>query len=281
MFIVAVTALIFLIVRERKRVGDSESVPTEQVDKPHWFMLENEKKVNWWNNFRWQSSPTNDEEHPEGSRTARIRAALNKSKKGKPLLPFANDSKAQASPRDTIALPLQSVHQTQSPDLLERGSKAPIYPAARASPPRVPTLTRTMYEGDKPEPRSPPKAIVTAGLSRSIMRGDRRGFPRSPAGRRKSWLTRGGQLRHPFLPLKDSDAPMASAPRTAFVDGSKPSYTLPVIPPVGESQRIPPPLPKRAPPPLNLDPESPRPVVRPSLPTSPRPRGIRIQSPAF
>lgn len=94
--------------RDRKKVEDSESVPTEQVDKPRWFMVDNENQASWWNNFRWQFSPTNDEEHPEGSRTARIRAALNKSKKGKPLLPFANDSKAQASPRDTIAFPMQN-----------------------------------------------------------------------------------------------------------------------------------------------------------------------------
>jgi hypothetical protein len=274
-FIALVTGLIFLIMRDRKRVKDPESVPTEQVDKPRWFMVNNEKS-NWWNNFQWQSSPTDDGEHPEGSRIERIRAALNKSKQRKPLLPIASVSKAQPSARDTIALPMQSVPQIQSSDLLERGSKAPIYPVAQVSSPQVPTLTRTMYEGDKPEPRSPPKAIVTSGLSRSIMRSDRRGFPRSPAGRRKSWLTRGSQLRHPFLPLKDSDVPTASVPKTA----SKPSYMVPVISPVVESKFVLPPLPKRAPPPLNLGPDSPRREVRPGLPTSPRPR-VRIQSPAF
>jgi len=277
-FIALVTGLIFLILRNRKKVEEPESAATEQVDKRQWFMVD-DKKVNWWNNFRWQSSPTDDAEHPEGSRIERIRAALNKSKKDKPLLPFAHDSKVQPSARDTAALPMQSA-QLQSSNLLERGSKAPIYPATQVSPPRVPTLTRTMYEGDKFVPRSPPKAIVTAGLSRSNMGADRRGLPRSPAGRRKSWVTRGSQLRHPFLPLKDSDVPMAPAPKSAFVEGRKPIYTVPVIPPVVDPKLVPPPLPKRAPPPLNLEPDSPRREVRFGLPTSPRPR-VRIQSPAF
>jgi len=278
-FVALVAGLIFLIMRKREKVEEPESALTEQVDKPRWFVVDNER-VNWWNNFRWQSSPTDDGEHPEGSRIERLRAALKKSKKDKSLLPIAHDSKARPSARDTITFPLQEVPKSQSSDLLERGSKAPIYPATQVSPPRVPTLTRTMYEGDKFVPRSPPKAIVTAGLSRSNMRADRRGFPRSPAGRRKSWVTRGGQLRHPFLPLKDSDVPIALAPKSAFVNGSKPSYTVPVIPPVVESKVVPPPLPKRTPPALNLELDSPRREVRFGLPTSPRPR-VRIQSPSF
>ncbi|KAF9534907.1 hypothetical protein CPB83DRAFT_221229 [Crepidotus variabilis] len=236
-----------------------------------------DSKKDWWPinlNLR-PATPKEQEEHPDGSRTARLREALNKMavKTGKPLLPVHNDksNKSEASPK--------------YPDVLERGYRAPIYPAQ----PQIPALTRTMYDGDKPQPRSPPKAVVTQGLARAFARHDRRGMPRSPAGRRKSWLTRG----HPFIPLKD-DAQVLPAPKTAASDAPviarkftmsqpraapKPPTTPLLAPPS-------PPKQKRVPPPLQLVEQFERRVrfglpssPRTGLPTSPRPQ--RTQSPAF
>jgi hypothetical protein len=280
--IAIIAGIVALILRSKNKVADAETaaVPAAQVEKPHWFMVDSKK--NWWpmNLGLRPATPREQEEHPDGLHSARLRAALNKmaGRSGKPILPTHNDK------RDLPSIPEPS---PRYPDILERGYRAPIYPTTE-----VPALTRTMYEGDKPQPRSPPKAIVTQGLSRAFARHDRRGMPRSPAGRRKSWLTRGA---HPFIPLKEN-AQVLSAPKTAAVDAPslthkftmskprvapKPPTTAPLLAPPS------PPKNKRVPPPLRLEEQFERRVrfglpssPRTGLPTSPRPRH-RAESPAF
>ena len=260
------------------------------------------EKMDWWRlSLKLGDKAKLDAELPEGSRIERLKAALNKKagREQQPVLPLHRDMKS--SPTETIALPLQSdPDQHRYPDVLERGYRAPLYPVQ--SPPRVPTLTRTMYDGDKASPpRSPPRALVTSGLTRSTTRNsDRRQLPRSPAGRRKSWLTRGNQFRHPFLPLKDSDAPLPqiSAPTPVPIDPSNPKLNYSVS--IGKPRTAP--LPpsdtlvpavsskgaaRRAPTPLQLAPGSAEPLgsgrgtglqARFGLPNTPRIN--RNQSPA-
>jgi hypothetical protein len=287
--------LYLLYRRQRQKVPEPES---GAIDKPHWFMVDGKNdKMDWWKlSNKVQEKAKLDAELPEGSRIERLKAALNMrpGKKQQPLLPIHRDTKS--SPTESIALPMQTDPEMQHryPDVLERGYRAPIYPVQ--SPPQVPALTRTMYDGDKAgHPRSPPKALVTQGLTRSIGRSVDRRLPRSPAGRRKSWLTRGNQFRHPFLPLKDSDAPLPtiSAPVPITVDPSNPKLNYSVSIGKPRAAPVPPPLlvppvpPKggarRPPAPLQLAPGSADIAsarhVRFGLPTSPRP--ARNQSPAI
>lgn len=159
------------------------------------------EKSQWWRNFRWQSSPIADSEHPEGTRIERIKQALGKKNRG-PILPLHKASNSLPSPPANL--------QPQYPDFLERGPKASLdHPSQQA-------LT------EKPQPRSPPKAIVTHGAPRKLVRSDRRGLPNSPKAWRKSRRSR-GSLRHPFLPLNEPEIP--SAPKTAGVDVLKSRFT--------------------------------------------------------
>lgn len=280
----------------RKKVHHPEE-GLASVDKPSWFMVEHEKNQ-WWSHFHWQSSEAGSQ-LPEGSRVERIKAALNR-KKGKPVLPLDNGIKSLPSPPEIIVAPRSP--SPQYPDIPKRGDKAPLHQPAQQPP--TPSLRRTLHPRNKEQLRSPPKAILAPGLSRALVRDDRR---RSPTARRKSWLSRAA-LRHPFLPLKDTDAPLVSAlPRTVGADLStvRPSVrNFPLRPsaesrskfgalrrpPLNLDQRFSPlkpimesrsklatPVPVKPvsrPPPLNLD-EEPRLEIRFGSPK------VRIVSPAF
>ena len=261
-------------------------------------MVEHEK-AQWWNHFQWQSLETGEpgSQLPAGSRVERIKAALNR-KKGRPVLPLDNGSKPLPNPPEIIVAPRPP--SQQYPDIPKRVDKAPLHQPPQQPP--TPTLRRTLYSRNKEQLRSPPKAILAPGLSRTLVRDDRR---RSPTVRRKSWLSRAA-LRHPFLPLKDTDAPLSAPPRTVGTDMStihsplrpsaesrgarvsiKPALRRPPLNldrkssplrPIAESRsRLASPVPVKPasrPPPLNLD-EEPRLEIRFGSPK------IRIVSPAF
>jgi len=285
--------------KTRAKEADPEAVePADSAEKPNWFMAD-DKKNKWWRISLTTAPPTPLEgsQQSEPGRIERLKVALNKkaARTGRPLLPMFKSP--QPSPRDTMKLPFQAIPEEplKFPDPLESGYRAPIYVADQQPAPHVPSLTRTMYDADgQPEPRSPPKAIVTQGKSRTHARNDKRAYPRSPATRRKSWMRRSGQPRHPFVPLKEEDIPVA---KTAAVEGSfMQSFSKPQARTVPEQQsdeesvyeESPPPMvpsKKRVPAPLNLPrlgeykhgfglPSSPR-----GLPSSPRPR--RVQTPVF
>jgi len=267
--IAIIAGVVALLIRRKNKAADAETaaVPTTQVEKPRWFMVDSKK--DWWsiNLNLHPATPQEREAHPDGMRTQRLKAALNKmsGRSGKPLLPMHND---KVAPLPTQSIPEPSQTTPKYPDVLERGYRAPIYP--------VPAITKTVYEGDKPQPRSPPKALITQGLARAFARHDRRGMPRSPAGRRKSWLTKGA---HPFIPLKD-DAHVLPAPKTAALDApslthkftmSKPRAAPrpPATAPLLQVALPSPPKNKRVPPPLQLEQSFER-RVRFGLPSSPR-----------
>jgi hypothetical protein len=308
--VAAIVGVILTIMRyRRKKVDHPEANLFNPVDKPSWFMVEHEK-TQWWRSFQWQSSETGypGSELPEGSRIERIKAALSR-KKGNPVLPPDNGSKSFPSPPEIIVAPRHP--SPQYPDFPKRGDKAPLHQPPQQSPAQLtPTLRRTLYRRNKEQLRSPPKAILAPGLSRTLVRDGRR---RSPAERRKSWLSRTA-LRHPFLPLKDMDAPLVSAPPRIIgtVGGhsplrpraeSRPEFGAPVSikpalrpPPLNLDQKTrlidkssplrfiaesrsklgsPVPVkPASRPPPLNLD-EEPRLEIRFGSPK------VRIVSPAF
>jgi len=304
--VVAVIAgIILTIMRHRRKKVYHPEADLASVDRPSWFMVEHEK-TQWWSHFQWQSPEVGEpgSQLPEGSRVERIKAALNR-KKGKPVLPPDNGFKSLPSPPEIIVA--HRPPSQQYPDIPKRGDKAPLHQPAQQPP--TSTLRRTLYSRNKEQLRSPPKAILAPGLSRTLVIGDDR--RRSPAARRKSWLSRAA-LRHPFLPLKDTDAPLVSAPpRTLGSDvstvhsfvghsplrprvESRPKFGAPVSikrrPPLNLDQKFSPlrpiaesrpklasPVPVKPasrPPPLNLD-EEPRLEIRFG---SPR---VRIVSPAF
>jgi len=232
--------------------------------KPHWWMVEGKsEKMDWWRLSHPLSGPPGVESPKSDSgrsRIERLKDALKIQKKGRnqPILPTHRP--LALSPTDSLNLPLQTDPDIRHryPDSLERGYRAPIYPVQ--SPPQIPTVTMTMYDGNKPFKRSPsipPRAIVTQGQRTTTSRSlSRTGAPRSPAGRR--WLSR-HSFRHPFLPLKDSDAPLPkiSAPTPATIDPSNPklNYAVSIK------------QPRAAPTPLG----GPRDSAMPSMP----PKGIR------
>jgi len=221
------------------------------------------------------------------SRIERLKAALQIQKKGgksTPILP----THSKPSPTETLNLPMQTHPDIEPryPDILERGHQVPIYPAQ--SPPRI---TTTLYGSYIQRiPNMPPQAVVTQGQRTTLSRsGARSGAPRSPAGhRRRDGLNR-NSFRHPFLPLQDSDAPLASkisAPVPIPIDTTNPklahalSFSTPRAapsPPARSSSRPPVPqkLTKKQPGPAPLDlrtealPSGRK--VRFGLPFSPRP----------
>jgi len=225
-------ALLYIRKRQMAKVAELESgvVPAE---KPHWWMVEaKDEKMGLWRLSQRLAGALPAAESPKsgsGSRIERLKAAL-KIKKGnaQPILPTHRNFKLTPSPTGTIDLPLQTNPNIQPryPESLERGYRAPIYPVQ--SPPQIPTVTFTAADGSNPLRRSPsipPRAIVTqrTTLTRSLART---GLPRSPVGRRR--LSR-NSFRHPFLPLKDSDAPLKiSAPMPAIIDPSNPKLNYAV-----------------------------------------------------
>ena len=228
------------------------------------------------------------------SRIERLKAALQIQKKGgksESILP--THRKTTSSPTGTIVLPLQTDPNIEPryPDILERRYQVPIYPAQP-----LPQITTTLYGTDsKPlerTPSIPPQAIVTQGQRTTLSRsGARSGAPRSPAGhRRRDWLGR-TSFRHPFLPLKVSDAPMApkiSDPVPIAIDTTNPKlgYALSLSrpraapsPPGGPRSSFRPPVPpkliRKSPPPAPLELRGEALLsgrkVRFGLPSSPRP----------
>jgi len=218
--VAGIVGLFILYRRQKAKIPEPESgVATE---KPHWWMVEaKNEKMDWWR-LSHRMSPVSESPKSESgrSRIERLKDALNIQRKGKkqdPLLPVHR--KIAPSPTDTLDLPMQTNPNIQPryPQSLERGYRAPIYPVQ--SPPRILVIPAVPL---KQAPTVPPRAIVTQGqrttLSRSLAR---HGAPRSPAGRR--WMSR-NSFRHPFLPLKDSDASLLkiSAPMPATIDPSNP-----------------------------------------------------------
>jgi len=247
-FVAVIVGVLALVFRAKNKFADAESGPVSagQAEKPHWFMVNSGKK--WWPS-NLGLTPKEQAEHPDGTRVERLKLALNKmaARSGKPLLPMHNKEKSPD-------LPIQQIPgvSPRYPDILERTAQIPSIIV------------------EKPNPRSPPKALITQGLARTFARS----MPRSPAGRRRSWLIRGAQ-RHPFIPLNDSD--LLSAPKTAGVNPVSRKLTMsqpreaPVPPTTAPllAPHSPPKPPKRVPPPLVLEEAFER-RVRFGLPSSPR-----------
>ncbi|PPQ77690.1 hypothetical protein CVT25_011125 [Psilocybe cyanescens] len=207
--------LFLLYLRQKEKVSEPESASIPAV-KPHWWMVEGKgEKMDWqWRLSHRISTPAPASSQAEGrSRIERLRKALNIPRKSSNAQPILPTHRSQApSPTDSLNLPMQTNANIEPryPAALERGYNIPNYPVQ--SPPQIPSVTMTTYDVNKPLKRSPsvpPKAITTQSqrptLSRSLARS---GAPRSPAGRR--WLSR-NSFRHPFLPLKDSDAPLTTS----------------------------------------------------------------------
>ncbi|CAA7260210.1 unnamed protein product [Cyclocybe aegerita] len=293
--VVGILGLYLLYRRQKQKIPEPEA---GAVEKPSWRMVDAKNdRMDWWRlSLRLQPTTPSDPNLPEGSRIERLKAALNKKAgKAQPLLP----THTKPSPTETIRLPMQSIPDVKPkyPDILEKDYRAPMYPVDQ-SPPQIPTLTRTLYDGGKQiplNPRSPPRALITQGMARSGSgRSGRSGTPRSPANRRRSWLTR-HQVRHPFLPLKDTDAqaPPISAPKPVAIDPSNPKLNYAVSMSKPRAAPVPPQGPrgspvaaippkgalKRHPTPLHLDDSVSERKVRFGLPGSPRPS--RMASPAM
>jgi len=289
-----IVGLFLLYIRQKvlQKVQEPEAGVIDA--KPHWWMVEaKNEKMDWWR-LSHRLSATPGVESPKSdsgrSRIERLKDTLNIQRKrnNQPLLPTHRP--VAHSPTNTLNLPMQTNANIQPryPDSLEHGYRAPIYPVQ--SPPQIPTVTMTMYDGGRPLKRSPSipvRAIVTQGqratLSRSLARS---GAPRSPAGRR--WLSR-NSFRHPFLPLKDTDAALLkiSAPMPTTIDPFNPKLNYAVsikepraapTPPGAPRKLAVPPVPSKAglrkpilPAPLQLEQPFGGPNFRVGLPASPRP----------
>jgi hypothetical protein len=293
---------LFIVIRRQRQQKVPEPEAAVADAKPSWWMVDGKnEKIDWWRlSHRIEPVIPPVESQPERrlpgdhSRIERLKAALQIQKKGgksESILP--THRKMTNSPTETIILPLQTNPniEPRHPDVLERGYQVPIYPAQ--SPPQI---TTTLYGSDnKPLPRTPsipPQAIVTQGQRTTLSRsGARSGAPRSPAGhRRRDWLSR-NSFRHPFLPLENSQAPLAlkiSAPVPIPIDttNSKLGYALSLSkpraapsPPGGSRSSFRPTVPRKltrkSPPPAPLELRGEALLsgrkVRFGLPSSPRP----------
>jgi hypothetical protein len=269
---------LFLYIRQQRQknaVVDPETTAvtsTTAVEKPNWWMVEGKnEKMDWWR-LSFQGSALRDPE--DRSRIERLKAALKiKHNKNQPILPT---HKAEISPADTINLPIQPIPsvQPQYPDALEKSYRAPVYPTQY-----VPLVPAFDIKPLKQNPNLPPELYISPKLTRSSLaraNAERRtGVPRSPANKRRSFLSR-HHLRHPhpFIPLKDSDARLITISAPMPVDPSKLSH--PKLAPVNLDQsRAAPKGPRRSslkgskgsrPPPLNLGNDN----------TQPPPRRVRF-----
>lgn len=288
---------LFIVVRRQKQQKVPELESAVATAKPSWWMVDGKnEKMNWWR-LSNRIEPVVPPVEPQRarrqsgqSRIERLKAALQIQKKGgksEPILP--THRKATTSPTDTLNLPIQTDPNIEPryPDILERGYKVPIYPTQ--SPPQI---TTTLYGSYMQRvPNMPPQAVVTQGQRTTLSRsGARLGAPRSPAGRRRDGSHR-NSFRHPFLPLKDSDAPLPlkiSAPVPIPIDTTNPklahalSLSKPRAapsPPGGPRSvlkpSVPPKVTKKTPPPAPLELRT-EPIpsgrkVRFGLPFSPRP----------
>jgi hypothetical protein len=293
---------LFIVIRRQRQQKVPELEAAVADVKPSWWMVDGKnEKIDWWRlSHRMEPAilPVESqlERRPSGdhSRIERLKAALQIQKKGgksESILP--THRKMTNSPTETIILPLQTNPNIEPkyPDVLERGYKVPIYPAQ--SPPQI---KMALYGSDskplQPIPIIPPQAIVTQGQRTTLSRsGARSGAPRSPAGhRRRDWLSQ-NSFRHPFLPVKVPDVPLApkiSAPIPIAIDTTNPklSYALslsrprPAPSPLGSPRTlfrpfVTPKLIRKLPPPAPLELRGEALLtgrkVRFGLPSSPRP----------
>jgi len=203
---------LFLYIRQQRQknaVMDPETTATVD-EKPNWWMVEGKnEKMDWWR-LSFQNLPSRDP--TDRSRIERLKAALKiKNNRNQPILP--THTKTEISPVETINLPIQPIPSIlpHYPDVLEKGYRAPVYPTQYIPP--VTALPRTVYDNKpvKQNPNLPSELYINPKLTPSSLarsNAERRtGVPRSPAHRRRSFLSR-HHLRHPhpFIPLKDSDA---------------------------------------------------------------------------
>lgn len=223
---------LFLFLYLRSKREQAVDVEDGLVDKPQWWMVDSkaEKKIDWWRlSHNFDAPPPAASDTPTGGRShlERLKSALSRKgaqRRHQGVIPSVVVHKAVTSPTETIDLPLQSVPNPKPryPSVLERGHHVPLYPVQ--SPPRVsppPSRTLQSSERDRASRRnlnSPPRALVIPSGRPLLGYPDRKvGTPRSPANRKRDWLAR-HNLRHPFLPLKDTDAvpfPKISAPLPA------------------------------------------------------------------
>jgi hypothetical protein len=289
---------LFIVIRRQRLQKVPELESAAATAKPSWSMVDGKnEKMNWWRlSNRIEPvippvEPQRERRQSGQSRIERLKAALQIQKKGgksEPILP--THRKATTSPTETLNLPMQTHPDIEPryPDILERGHQVPIYSAR--SPPQI---TTTLYGSYIQRiPNMPPQAVVTQGQRTTLSRsGARSGAPRSPAGYRRRDGTNRNSFRHPFLPLKDSDAPLTpkiSAPVPIPFDTTNPklAHALSLSnpraapsPPGGPRSAFRPSAPqitKKMPPPAPLElrtealPSGRK--VRFGLPFSPRPR---------
>ena len=221
---------LFLFLYLRKKREQAVQLEDGLVEKPQWWMVDSkaEKKIDWWRlSHNFDASTPAASDAPVGGRShlERLKSALSRKgaqRRRQEMIPSVVVHKPVTSPTETIDLPLQSVPNPKPryPSVLERGHHVPLYPVQ--SPPKVsppPSRTLRSLERDRASRRalnSPPRALVLPS-GRPVLPDRKVGTPRSPANRRRDWLAR-HNLRHPFLPLKDTDAvpfPKISAPLPA------------------------------------------------------------------
>ncbi|TFK43206.1 hypothetical protein BDQ12DRAFT_661910 [Crucibulum laeve] len=248
--------ILVLCLRKRRRLVTQveDGVPEKS---PHWWMVDQraEKVMDWWK-LDHDIPPRVDvekEKETKPSHLDRLRSALGRrgGSRGQaqvsPPLPIQFPP-ATPSPTESIELPQPSVrpHMPRYPSILERGSRAFSPSPKRRSFNRSPP-----YAGEESRPkrkfRVPPRALIVPPPGRSVpgLADRKTGTPRSANQKRRDWLTT-HQPKHPFLPLKDSDAPFPpiSAPipstlvrtthtNTAYADqeGSRLEAPLPPLPP--------------------------------------------------
>lgn len=246
--VVLVAGIVGLILWIRKgrqeEASDLEGLRVPAAEKPNWWMVDGDKKGDWW---RLSLQPPSTEAFPaqpaQPGRTDRLKAALQLHKaKDTPILPAV---KKVTSPADTITLPFQSVP-----------APAPLRPNySKAMEKMYPTLSPPRSDVDGP--RVPPPIVINPNLMRTRGPSERRlAVPRSPAHRRRSKAVRA--QRNPFLPLSTPiisqpmpvNAVQLAHPKLAHPLG-KPRSALRV--PLGPGPVRPPVPPKLRPAPLDLD----------------------------
>jgi len=225
---------------------DPESVQVPPVEKPNWWMVEGDSKLDWW---RISLQPPATDAFPvqvdaKAGRTDRLKHAIQRQKtKGAPTLPLF---KSIVSPADTITLPMQTVPapepvQPKFPHPLEKAYPIASYPSL--SPPR---------SYDQKALKAPAPIIINPNLLRTRGHPERRtGVPRSPAHRRRSKAVR--NQRNPFLPPR---TPIISQPmpvNAAQLADPKLAHPLGMPRAVIRAPSRTPSIPKVRPAPLDLD----------------------------
>lgn len=186
---------IFLFIWKRRQVVAEPEAGADH--KSSWRMVDGKtERKDWWRLGRnTQVSPPAEPLEPDGrSRTQRLKAALR--------LRVPDQRGTTMSP----PLPMQSDPDLQPgyPEYLERGGTQDPAPSL----PKIPSIAVHLDDQHlERKARVPARAVLTHNSSRSI--SERRVFPRSPAvGRRRS-RSLAQPIRNPFLPLRESEAPVS------------------------------------------------------------------------